>query len=164
MSENGASATAIFDSFYKTCRDGRPATIGPITENFIMLFTDEIDDASHAELGDAVDMCQRSRTAIYVFTNQWNGRSPSKGAKTLAALVAQSGGRIFYNPCAPELAFGVLQIEQDQRNLYQLTYRPTNLNRDGTFHIIQLRSMLPKLKLLVRSGYYAPSPFLISSG
>ena len=91
ISENGASATALFDSLYKSCRDRWPATKGPVTGNFIMLFTDGIDNASHAELSDAVNICQRSRTAIYIFTDQWNARGSCQGAKTLASLVAQSG-------------------------------------------------------------------------
>lgn len=158
VSENGASATAIFDSLYRTCRDRWPATRGPVTGNFIMLFTDGIDDASHAELADAIGMCQRSRTAIYIFTNQWNARGSSQGGKTLASLVAQSGGRIFFNPREADLAADVLQIEKDQRNLYQLIYKPTTLKHDGEFHTVQLRSSIPKIKLLTRSGYYAPSP------
>jgi Ca-activated chloride channel family protein len=158
VSENGASATAIFDSLYRSCRDRWPVTRGPVTGNFIMLFTDGIDDASHAELGDAIEMCQRSRTAIYIFTNQRNARGSSQGGKTLASLVAQSGGRIYFNPRETDLAADVLQIEKDQRNLYQLIYKPTALEHDGKFYTVQLRSTIPKIKLLTRSGYYAPPP------
>jgi Ca-activated chloride channel homolog len=155
--DHGTSATAVFDSLYRTCRDRWPATTGPVTGNFIMLFTDGIDDASHAKISDAVDMCQRSRTAIYIFTNQWNARGTSQGSETLTSLVAQTGGRVFFNSREKDLAADVLQIEKDQRNLYQLVYKPTSLRPDGMFHIVHLHSAVPRIKLLVRAGYYAPS-------
>jgi hypothetical protein len=61
---------------------------------------------SHARLEDAIDMCQRIRTAIYIFTNQLNLRGSAQETRTLEALSAQSGGRIFLN-------LGPKQIEAD---------------------------------------------------
>jgi Ca-activated chloride channel homolog len=74
----GSSGTAIFDSLYKVCRDRWTARKDEISGNFILLFTDGIDDASHARLSDAIDMCQRTRTSIYIFTNRWNLRGSSQ--------------------------------------------------------------------------------------
>jgi hypothetical protein len=51
--------TAIFDSLYTTCRDRWGPTEPESTGNFILLFSDGEDDASHAYLSEAVDMCQR---------------------------------------------------------------------------------------------------------
>jgi len=59
--------TAIFDSLYTTCRDRWGAKQAESTGNFILLFSDGEDDASHAYLSEAVDMCQRRHIAIYVF-------------------------------------------------------------------------------------------------
>jgi hypothetical protein len=46
------------------------------------------------------------RTAIYIFTNQLNLRGSAQETRTLEALSAQSGGRIFLN-------LGPKQIEAD---------------------------------------------------
>ena len=67
------------------------------TGNFILLFSDGVDDDSHAYLSEAVDMCQRSRTAIYAFGNSGKSRF-SAGQKTLEELAGKTGGRVFYNP------------------------------------------------------------------
>lgn len=66
--------------------------------SLILLVTDGIDNMSHARLEDAIDMCQGIRTAIYIFTNQWNRKGSAQETRTLEALSAQSGGRIFLNP------------------------------------------------------------------
>jgi VWFA-related protein len=93
----GADGTAIFDSIYKACRDQWPANTGEVTGNFILLFTDGLDNSSHARISDVIDRCQRSRTAIYVFVNEWKARA-SRGQQTLEELVTKSGGRIFFKP------------------------------------------------------------------
>jgi len=49
---SGDSGTAIFDSLYKTCRDRWQIDPRAVTGNFILLFTDGIDNASHARLDD----------------------------------------------------------------------------------------------------------------
>ncbi len=89
--------TALFDSLYTTCRDLWSQDQGEVTGNFILLFSDGLDDASHARLSDVIDMCQRTRTAIYVISNDNHSRF-SQGQRTLEELAHESGGRIFFNP------------------------------------------------------------------
>jgi Ca-activated chloride channel homolog len=150
------SGTAIFDSLYKTCRDRWNVDRGAVTGNFILLFTDGIDDASHARMDDVIDMCQRTRTAIYIFTNQWNLRGASRGGKTLTELVAKSGGRVFLDPNDAQILRDVQMIDEDQRNQYRMVYKPSNLSADGSFHRIKLRCTVRGATILARSGYYAP--------
>jgi Ca-activated chloride channel homolog len=59
--------TAIFDAIYRACLNqfGRLDRMG--SANFILLFSDGEDNASMASAKDAVAMCQRANTAIYVF-------------------------------------------------------------------------------------------------
>lgn len=150
------SGTAIFDSLYKTCRDRWNIDRGAVTGNFILLFTDGIDNASHARIDDVIDMCQRTRTAIYIFTNQWNSRGASSGGKTLNELVTKSGGRLFLHPNDDQIAQDVQMIDADQRNQYRLVYKPSDLTSNGSFHRIKLRCSLRGTTILTRSGYYAP--------
>ncbi len=150
------SGTAIFDSLYKTCRDRWNIDRGAVTGNFILLFTDGIDNASHARIDDVIDMCQRTRTAIYIFTNQWNSRGASRGGKTLNELVTKSGGRLFLNPNDDQISRDVETIDADQRNEYRLVYKPSDLTPNGSFHRIKLRCSVRGTTILTRSGYYAP--------
>jgi Ca-activated chloride channel family protein len=154
--EGENSGTAIFDSLYKTCRDRWNVDPGAVTGNFILLFTDGIDNASHARIDDVIDMCQRTRTAIYIFTNQWNSRGASRGGRTLNELVTKSGGRLFLNPNDDQISRDVQTIDADQRSQYRLIYRPSDLTPNGSFHRIKLRCSVRGTTILTRSGYYAP--------
>jgi VWFA-related protein len=150
----GTSGTAIFDSMYKACRDRWPSENSAVTGNFILLFTDGIDDWSHARIDDVIDMCQRTRTAIYIFTNQWNLRGQAQGSKTLEELTSKSGGRLFLNPNGKQIERDVATMDDDQRSQYRLEFSPSDLRRDGSFHHLTLRCNVPGTVVLARSGYY----------
>jgi Ca-activated chloride channel homolog len=126
-----------------------------VTGNLILLFTDGIDNMSHARLEDAIDMCQRIRTAIYIFTNQWNLRGSAQETRTLEALSAQSGGRIFMNPGPKQIEADIETVDNDQRNQYILDFTPASLVRDRSFYRIKLQCKVPGTTVLARSGYYA---------
>lgn len=46
----GTSGTAIFDSLYRACRDRWTSSPEQMTGNFILLFSDGVDNASHARI------------------------------------------------------------------------------------------------------------------
>lgn len=146
--------TAIFDTLYITCRDKWDSAAARNTGNFILLFTDGNDDASHAYLSEAVDMCQRKQVAIYAFDP---ARSPrgSDGYETLSKLTRETGGRMFIHPRADKIWPDLEEMEADQRNQYLLVYRPTNFRADGSFHRIKLKCLVPDAHISTRSGYYA---------
>jgi Ca-activated chloride channel homolog len=150
--------TAIFDSLYTTCRDRWGPAQAESTGNFILLFSDGEDDASHAYLSEAVDMCQRRHIAIYVF----EGGHPSRfsdGRGTLRTLAQQTGGRVFDHPRADEVLEDLQTIEAEQRYQYRLVYKPSAFTADGSFHRIRLQSLVPGARIVTRSGYYAfPRP------
>jgi Ca-activated chloride channel homolog len=148
-----APLTAILDSLYTTCRDqwmNQPGSTG----NFILLFTDGEDNASHVYLSEAVDMCQRAHVAIYIFDS---GRSfhSSEGYKTMTDLTHQTGGRLFIHPRPEEIWKDLQMMEAEQRNQYFLVYKPSGLRPDGSFHRIALRCHVPRARIASRSGYYA---------
>ena len=150
--------TSIFDSLYTTCRDLWSVDHGEVTGNFILLFSDGEDDDSHAYMSEAVDMCQRTRTAIYAISN--NSKSPfSAGQKTLDDLARQTGGRVFFNPQGTQIWEDLQIIEAEQRNQYRLVYRPTDFIPDGKFHRLKLGCPIKGTRIVTRSGYYAfPRP------
>jgi VWFA-related protein len=152
--EDHLPATAIFDTLYATCRDQWKPNADTATGNFILIFTDGMDDASHAYLREAVDMCQRTRTAIYAIVNHRKLRF-SQGQPTLEALVEQTGGRLFFNPQGHEILEDLAIMEAEQRNQYRLVYKPSKFKADSSFHRIKLQCSIPGARIAIRSGYYA---------
>ena len=145
--------TAMFDAIYKACRDKFETETATLSGNFILLFTDGEDNSSRIWEGEAVDMCQRARTAIYVFVPEWKSRA-SRGQKILEDLVSQTGGRVFYQSkqsVRDSLALAV----SDMRYQYELIYSPPGLKRDGAFHHLRMKCKLEHAQIHVRSGYYA---------
>ncbi len=146
--------TAIFDSLYTTCRDQWKPGSDRETGNFILLFSDGEDDASHAYLSEAVDICQRTRTAIYAIVTSRRSQF-SGGYRTLQNLTQQTGGRLFVNPRGGQILQDLQMIEAEQRNQYRLLYKPSNFKADSSFHRIRLQCSIPGARIVTRSGYYA---------
>ncbi len=151
--------TAIFDSLYITCRDRWGPAQAESTGNFILLFSDGEDDASHAYLSEAVDMCQRRHIAIYVFEGgqsiplfRWTRHLKEPW---LSKPVAVSS----FIREANEVWRDLQTIEAEQRYQYRLVYKPSSFTADGSFHRIRLQSPLSGVRIVTRSGYYAfPRP------
>ncbi len=143
--------TALFDALYAACRyqfgEIDPRTSG----NFILLFSDGEDNASFLDLETAVDMCQRTNTAIYAFTPD----PSSPGAGDLAQLARQTGGTVF-RANDPDAFVDLRIIESNLRNQYRLVFRPANLQHNGAFHPLALETPDRVATLTIRSGYYAP--------
>lgn len=145
--------TAIFDAIYKACKDKFSAEESARSGNFILLFTDGEENSSHVWESEAVDMCQRARTAIYVFTSGWKTRA-SRGQEIIEDLVAKTGGRVFFEK-KQSVHDALAATVSDMRYQYELVYAPAGLKRDGSFHQIKLRCAVPHSQIQARSGYYA---------
>ena len=145
--------TAIFDAIYTACRDKFTAEASARSGNFILLFTDGEENSSHIWESEAVDMCQRARTAIYVFTSGWKTRA-SRGQEIIEDLVAKTGGRVFFEK-KESVHDALAATVSDMRYQYELVYAPAGLKRDGSFHEIKLRCAVPHSQIQARSGYYA---------
>lgn len=145
--------TALFDSIYKACRD-QFGTQNPLAGNFILLFTDGIDNASHARLEDDIDICQKANVAIYVFSPEPKS-SFSDGQKTLNKLATQTGGIIFFDQTRETIWNDLRVIDANLRSQYRLVYKPQHFKRDGSFHRIKLDSPTRGGVITARSGYYA---------
>jgi Ca-activated chloride channel family protein len=146
--------TALFDSLYIACRDQWTQERGAVTGNFILLFTDGEDDASHVYMSEAVDMCQRVRTAIYVITNSAKSRF-SDGQRRLENLAKETGGRVFFNPQNSQIWEDLQLIEAEQRNQYQLVYKPSGFKPNGVFHRVKLNCVVKGAQVISPAGYYA---------
>ncbi len=155
LGANHLALTSIFDALYIACRDQWLEGQDAVTGSFILLFSDGFDNDSHAYLSEAVDMCQRSRTAIYAITN--SGKSPffSEGQNTLEELARTTGGRVFFNPQGYWLLKDFELMEAEQRNQFHLVYKLSDFKANGKFHRITLHCAIKGAKVVTRSGYYA---------
>lgn len=152
--ESRLGGTAIFDSLYRACRDQFGGSNADRAGNFILLFSDGLDNASHARREDVVDRCQRSHTAIYVFSNETKP-TRDEGQKTLREIAEKTGGRIFYEQDSDSQLRDLRVIEGEVRNQYQIVYKPAQFKRDDSFHRIKIECPQRSAILHVRSGYYA---------
>jgi Ca-activated chloride channel homolog len=156
--ESRVSGTAIFDTIFRACLNEFGKIDHAASGNFILLFSDGEDNASHVSLKDAVAMCQRSNTAIYAFRTNADVSFGSSGPQTLAELAAETGGRVFHDVGSEAGVYEDLRsIEADLRNQYRLVYKPPDLKHDRSFHRIEIRGPERVDKITVRSGYYAPA-------
>lgn len=148
--------TAIYDALYRGIRDEivRQTTPGQ-NSNAVVVFTDGYDNASHARLSDVIDICQRTNTAIYVFSSNPESRFDA-GEKNLRELAAKSGGRAFFDQAPAGIRSDLGTVEGDLRSYYLIVYRPANLKSNGAFHHIHLETLRRDVEIDARAGYYAP--------
>ncbi len=155
--EDFLGGTAMFDSIFWACYSefGRIDHVG--TGDFILVFSDGEDNASHTSLDEVVTACQRTHTAIYSFRADPKSSFFSGGGATLAELASKTGGRVFHdNGSEAEIYDDLRMIEADLRNEYRLVYKPAALKHDGSFHRIELKGPERVESIVIRSGYYAP--------
>jgi Ca-activated chloride channel family protein len=155
--ENPLGGTALFDALFRACFSEFSKVDHAASGNFILLFSDGQDNASHTSLHEAVDMCQRSDTAVYVFRATAGTQLFSSGPKTLRELAEQTGGRVFtVGDSDNEIDSDLGIIEAELRNQYRVIYNPAELKRNGMFHRIELQTPERVATISIRSGYYAP--------
>jgi VWFA-related protein len=155
--ENPLGGTAMLDAIFRACFNVFGSNDHATSGNFILLFSDGDDNASHTSLEEVVDICQRSNTAIYAFRAEPVPSFFSFGPKTLAELAAETGGRVFPSDDSEAGIDSDLRIiEADLRNQYRLIYNPAELKHDGSFHRIQLKTPERVESVNIRLGYYDP--------
>ena len=153
--QNPLGGAAMFDAIFRACFHEFGKADHATGGNFILLFSDGEDNASHASLEEAVDICRRANTAIYAFRAEPSPSLFSSGPKTLADLAAQTGGRVFPgNGSEAESDDDLRIVETDLRNQYRLVYNPAELKHDGSFHRIELKGPERVDSFTIRSGYY----------
>jgi VWFA-related protein len=151
--ENPLGGTALFDTLFRSCLYEFGNIDHAASRNFILLFSDGEDNASHTSLEDVVDRCQRTNTAIYAF-RPGSESSQSSGPKTLADLASETGGRVFSDDSEADISNGLNTIEADLNDQYRLVYNPAVVKHDGSFHHIDLKAPERVASITVRSGYY----------
>jgi VWFA-related protein len=107
-----------------------------------------------------LEAAQKNEVTIYaISTNSsafFGSREQERGDKTLRRLADETGGKAFFPLKIEDLASSFLDIHDELRSQYQINYRPTNKNQDGTFRRIRVDVADKRFKARAKPGYYMP--------
>jgi Ca-activated chloride channel homolog len=150
--------TAMYDALYFACRDKLLKTQhNTPTRRAIVLLTDGEDNQSHVTREEAIDMAQRAEVIVYTISTNISG-SPGHGDKVLERIAEATGGRAFFPFQLTDVANAFVQIQDELRSQYALSYKPADLMADGRYHTIEIMAQNHKgLRVRSRHGYFAPA-------
>jgi len=150
--------TAMFDALYFACRDKLLKAQPPgLVRRAIVLLSDGEDNQSHVTREEAIDMAERAEVIVYTISTNVTG-SPDKGDKVLERIADATGGRAFFPFQLTDIATNFMDIQEELRSQYMLSYAPADFRADGSYHTIDITAKNHKnLRVRSRRGYYAPT-------
>jgi VWFA-related protein len=150
--------TAMYDALYFASRDKllKAPQSGPVRRAIILL-SDGDDNMSHVTREEAIDMAQRADVIVYTISTNVSG-SRRSGDKVLERIADATGGRSFFPFQITDVANAFVEIQDELRSQYALSYKPADLRTDGRYHTIEILAQNHKgLRVRSRRGYYAPA-------
>jgi Ca-activated chloride channel homolog len=149
-------STALIDAVYMAMHEIKKSTR---QRKALIVVSDGGDNNSRYTTGELKTVLQESSVLIY--SVGIISYDEPYGPGLMRRIAEETGGRLFLaNSGLPDIAS---KISIDLRNRYVLGYTPTNTNRDGRYHKVEVQLTPPKalrdlnLKPYWRKGYYAPS-------
>ncbi len=139
----------------------------------LVLFSDGIDNRSQTVTEkETLDLARRTEATIYcIYFNAGEkrfGRFPfpgggggkkaenAAGREYLAKLSGFSGGVLVDAKKIGDLGSAFRKIARELSSQYSIGYYPSNLQRNGEFHDVEVRLRRPGLTARTKQGYYAP--------
>lgn len=145
--------TRIFDALYSACSRNVGADDGKGLRRAVIVLTDGNDNDSLHTLRDVIAAAQRSETQIYALTIHWK-KAVTRGDRVLRLLTDSTGGRFYVANSGKDLNAVFVEIEQDLRTQYYLSFSPQHATPG--FHALRVEVRSPrKLEIHARQGYYA---------
>jgi Ca-activated chloride channel family protein len=151
--------TAMYDALYYACRDKllKEQRNGPVRRAIILL-SDGDDNMSHVTREEAIEMAQRAEVIVYTISTNITAGSRHSGDKVLERIADATGGRPFFPFQLNDVANAFVEIQDELRSQYALSYNPVDLRTDGRFHTIEILAQNHKgLRVRSRRGYFAPT-------
>src|ERR1700730_10631698 len=151
--------TAMYDALYFACRDKllKEQQSGAVRRAIILL-SDGDDNMSHVTREEAIEMAQRAGVIVYSISTNITGGARRGGDKVLGRLADATGGRAFFPFQLNDVSNAFVEIQDELRSQYALSYNPANLRNDGRYHTIEILAQNHKgLRVRSRRGYYAPT-------
>jgi len=132
----------------------------------LLIISDGGDNCSRYTESEIRNLVRESDVLIYamgIFEPEGaRARSPEElaGPGLLSDIAEQTGGRHIPVEDISEMADIATKIGVEMRNRYLIGYSPTDMQRDGRYHHVQVKVIpphgLPPLRAYWRLGYYAP--------
>src|SRR2546422_7297267 len=150
--------TAMYDALYFACRDKLlKAQRGGPTRRAIILLSDRDDNQSHVTREESIDMAQRAEVVVYTISTNITG-TRARGDKVLERIADATGGRALFPFQITDVANAFIEIQDELRSQYALSYKPADFHTDGRYHTIEILAQNHKgLRVRSRRGYYAPA-------
>jgi len=151
-------STALLDALMLALHEMKKSKLD---KKALLVISDGGDNHSRYTATEVQEIVRESDVLIYSVGVFGGGSTPEEygGPGLLTAISEQTGGRM-YPANANELPDIAHAIGIDLRNRYILGFAPTNQERDGRYHRVDVRVVpprgLPKLNAHWRTGYYAP--------
>jgi len=139
-------STALRDAVYAALRLRTP---GP-RRTAVVVFSDGIDNISVLSSPEVVDAATRSEGIVYGVGVRRRGE---KRESFLRDVVRATGGRFFEAETERDLRARFLDVLEDIRSRYVLSYAPTGVDTAG-WHALAVTLKRGKGEILARPGYW----------
>ena len=149
-------STSLFDGIIDAAAYLRPYS----GRRVIVIVSDGADTTSRNDFEATIQRVLADDCQVFIVQT---GLYEGANLRTLAAerrmeqLAGQTGGAVYIPKSTSELSEAFEQIAADLAQQYVLSYYPGDEQRDGSFHMIDLRIRSRKdVRVRARKGYYSP--------
>jgi len=156
--------TALLDAIFLALHEMKNTKM---QRKALLIISDGGDNCSRYTEGEVRNRVRESDVLIYAMgifePDGSRGRSPEElsGPGLLNDICEQTGGRHLPVDDLAEMPDIAAKIGIELRNRYVIGYTPTDAQRDGRYHHVQVKVVpphgLPTLRAYWRMGYYAPT-------
>jgi VWFA-related protein len=140
-----SGATSIFDASFAALTVGE----GGGGRGLVILFSDGIDTASWLKRDDVLDIAKRCDAVVYAVST-----ASSAEDRFVRALTDQTGGRRLSVASTKDLGAAFLEMLNEFRQRYVISYSPAGVARDG-WHRLTVRVKNRNVTVRARPGYLA---------
>lgn len=153
--------TALYDAVYLGIEK---AVRGDHRKRAILLITDGQDNYSRYSFGELRKRLQESDVSLYSIGLRdgfLRTREDLAGEENLTKLSDLTGGHAFFPVNGAQMNDAFARIAVALRRQYQVSYRPTNNNKQGEWRRVKVKVSAPeqtdkKIIVRAREGYFAP--------
>jgi VWFA-related protein len=156
--------TALLDAIFLALHEMKNTKM---QRKALLIISDGGDNSSRYTEGEVRNRVRESDVLIYAMgifePDGSRGRSPEElsGPGLLSDIAEQTGGRHLPVDDLAEMPDIAAKIGIELRNRYVIGFTPTDAQRDGRYHHVQVKVVpphgLPTLRAYWRLGYYAPT-------
>jgi len=139
-------STSLRDAIYASLRLSEPGA----RRTVVVVFSDGVDTASWLRPAQVVSAARRCDATVY---GVLAGDPDERDDSVLREVSRATGGRLFESRRLPELRTRFLEVLEDVRNRYVLSYAPQGVERGG-WHPLSVRLKRGRGEVLARPGYW----------